>query len=160
LNLKNIIIIVGITLFLCVSSVTAIQIYHPMLPSTDQIPYVSSIDNETLPDWATGNFSGVWGVNAFGVPLPPSGWMKGYYSDKFLARIEGVFAENNATNATSYIKAIALGPFLLGVVGDIETGNGTWITGLGGVNETAFYWRLNLIIGPTFYMHGNYTKYD
>ena len=113
------------------------------------------------PDWATGNFSGVWGINAFGVPLPAAGWVKGYYADRFFARIEGEYGVfTNMTNGTGSFFAIGIGPFLLGGINSYATENGTYLTGLGGVNETTFYWRINLIIGPTFYMHGNYSKFE
>jgi hypothetical protein len=159
--MKKTLVILGICLLVVsMTAATGMPIKEFGNLRTHQVPYNPTKLTNDPPDWATGNFSGVWGMNLLGIPLPPAGWVEGYYSDVLVGRLEGEFAEFNVTNATAYLKAIAFGPFLLGAVGSMETGNGTWITGLGGVNETNFYWRINLIIGPTFYMYGNYTRFE
>jgi hypothetical protein len=50
--------------------------------------------------------------------------------------------------------------FFIGGVQSVETGNGTWVAGIGVANETHFYWRLNAIIGPSYYIHCEYSKFD
>ena len=121
---------------------------------------IATMDNETPPDWATGNFSGVWGVTILGVPLAPSGWITGYYQKIGLGRLEAVYALFNQTNATSYLKGMMLWIFFLGGAGSLLSGNVTWVTGIGVANQTHFYWRINAIIGPSFYIHCQYTKFE
>jgi len=125
-------------------------------------PMEKSVYNETNPpDWAEGNFSGVWGLNLLGMPLEPAGWMKGYYSQKFIFRMEGIYGNNNESFPRNNIATWAFGPFLIGGAQNITTQNGTFIAGLGGVNETNhYYWRLSAIIGPSFYMYGTFTKFE
>jgi len=112
------------------------------------------------PAWATGNFSGVWGLSLLGFPLAPIGWITGYYQTIGLGRLEAVYAEFNQTNATSFLSGIMIWIFFMGGAGSLQTGNGTWVSGIGIANETSFYWRLNALIGPTFYILCNYTKFD
>jgi hypothetical protein len=116
--------------------------------------------NDTPPSWATGNFSGVWGVTILGVPTAPLGWITGYYQTIGLGRLEAVYATFNETNATSFLKGIMLWIFFLGGAGNIQTGNATWVTGIGVANDTHFYWRINAIIGPSFYILCSYTPFE
>lgn len=119
------------------------------------------MQNDTPPDWAKGNFSGVWGLNFLGLPLKPAGWIKGYFANQpGLGRLEAEFAEFNVTNATGIIGGYMIWIFFLGFVGSAETGNGTYVAGIGVANETHFYWRLNAIIGPSYYIHCEYTKFE
>jgi hypothetical protein len=115
---------------------------------------------EEPPEWANGNFTGVWGLNLLGVPLPPSGWIAGYYQEIGLGQFAAVFAEFNETNATGAILGIMLWVFFIGGVGSIATGNGTYVAGLGVANETHYYVRLNAIIGPSYYVHVEYTRFE
>ena len=120
-----------------------------------------SLDNDAPPDWAAGNFSGVWGLNILGVPLPPAGWVKGYFANQpGLGRLEAGFAEFNVTNATGLIGGFMLWVFFIGGIQSVETGNGTYVAGIGVANETHFYWRLNAIIGPSYYIHCEYSKFE
>ncbi len=112
------------------------------------------------PAWANGNFSGVWGLSLLGIPLAPIGWITGYYQTIGLGRLEAVYAEFNQTNATSFLSGIMIWIFFMGGAGSLQTGNGTWVSGIGIANETSFYWRLNALIGPTFYILCNYTKFE
>jgi hypothetical protein len=121
----------------------------------------SSFDNDTPPDWAMGNFSGVWGLNVLGQPLPPAGWVAGYYAfNGLFGRFEGVFDVFNVTNATGAIGGFFLGPFMFGQIVNRTTGNSTGFVGIGGANTTHFYWRIMGILGPTFYMYGVYSKFE
>jgi len=122
---------------------------------------IKDVNETEAPEWAVGNFSGVWGLNIWGQPLPAAGWIEGYYSDNFFFRMQGVYGKNNETYPICNISTWAFGPFLFGGAQNISTGNGTFIMGLGGVNETQhFYWRISAIIGPNFYIYGNYTKFE
>ena len=115
---------------------------------------------EDPPEWANGNFTGVWGLNILGIPTPPIGWIVGYYENMGLGRFVGVFAEFNVTNATGGLIGMMLWVFFIGGVGSIATGNGTYVAGIGVANETHYYVRLNAIIGPSYYVHVNYTKFE
>ncbi len=112
------------------------------------------------PEWANGNFTGVWGLNILGIPLPPSGWIYGYYQEIGLGQLAAVFAEFNQTEPTGAILGIMLWVFFIGGVGSIATGNGTYVAGIGVANETHYYLRLNAIIGPSYYMHVEYTRFE
>ena len=127
----------------------------PLKSNTPSVLY-----NDTPPDWAAGNFTGVWGLNLLGVPLPPSGWIAGYYQEIGLGQFAGVFAKFNQTNATGAILGFMLWVFFIGGVGSIATGNGTYVAGIGVANETHYYVRLNAIIGPSYYVHVKYTRFE
>lgn len=142
-----------------IASSTAVSLHKQRTPLKFTSRSAVTLENETPPDWATGNFSGVWGLNIAGQPLPPVGWLAGYYSNMGIGRFVGVFSPFNVTNITGYIGGILLGPFMLGIVGNSTTGNQTYFVGLGGANTTHFYWRIMGFVGPTFYMYGIYTKF-
>ncbi|MBN1280741.1 MAG: hypothetical protein JXA00_03740 [Candidatus Thermoplasmatota archaeon] len=134
----------------------------PHLPSAMRHtpPTPAPYTNDTPPDWATGNFSGVWGITIFGIPLPASGWITGYYQRIGLGNFDAVYATFNETNATSFLRGIMLWIFFLGGAGSLATGNATWVSGIGVANQTHFYWRINAIIGPSFYIHCEYTPFE
>jgi hypothetical protein len=154
---------IGLLVFVvCIVSSIPVAAMGPLHHSIKiQVPVSPSpiLDNGTPPDWATGNFSGIWGINVVGQPFPPAGWLAGYYSNMGIGRFVGVFALFNATNVTGYIGGILLGPFMLGIVGNSTTKNQTFFVGLGGANQTHFYWRIMGFVGPTFYMYGIYTPF-
>jgi hypothetical protein len=120
----------------------------------------TTMENQTPPDWAKGNFSGVWGITVLGVPAAPSGWITGYYQNIGFGKLEAVYADFNHTNATAYLNGFMVWIFFLGGTGNLPTGNVTWVTGIGVANQTHFYWRINAIIGPSFYIHCQYTKFE
>jgi hypothetical protein len=160
---KKIIMIGIIVLLLCMPISLSYSISVPTIKNIKNYKVSSTgINNTTeVPEWAVGNFSGVWGLNVLGVPLEPAGWIEGYYSDAFFFRMQGVYGKNNETEPMCNISTWAFGPFLIGGVQDIATGNGTFVVGLGGVNETQhFYWRISAIIGPNFYIYGTITKFE
>lgn len=146
-RISTILIAAVVILSACTMSVTS-------APAEEQ-------NNDDAPDWALGNFSGVWGLNFLGFPLPPSGWVEGYYSTWGLGQIQGTYGNYNQDNYFE-IQGTMLWIFMFGFIRDPQTGNGTAFTGLGGIKaETQeFYYRLNGIIGPTFYMLGNYTPFE
>ena len=128
----------------------------PSMPLSEKQP--ENFDDP--PVWANGNFTGIWGLNILGIPLEPIGWITGYYQNIGLGNFAAVFGEFNETNASGALIGIMLWVFFLGGVGSTETGNGTYVTGLGIANETHYYVRLHAIIGPSFYIHVKYTKFE
>ena len=136
--------------------VTNAQVIKPVL--SDVKKTISTLDDP--PEWANGNFTGVWGLNILGIPLPPAGWITGYYQNIGLGNFAGVFAEFNETNATGALVGFMLWVFFIGGVGSITTGNGTYVVGIGVANETHYYVRLHGIIGPSYYIHVEYTKFE
>jgi hypothetical protein len=161
--MKKLVIAIGICfLLMTMPAMTAFpteKIRHTraIFPMTSPV----SLDNDTPPDWAAGNFSGVWGLNILGIPLAPAGWVKGYFANQpGLGRLEAGFAEFNITNATGVIAGFMIWVFFIGGVQSVETGNGTYVAGIGVANETHFYWRLNAIIGPSYYIHCEYSKFE
>jgi hypothetical protein len=122
---------------------------------------IPSFSEDDPPPWASGNFSGEWGISILGLPAVPLGWVEGYFSAAGVSgRIEGVFSEYGVEEPTAYIEGIVLLFNMIGVVGDIETGNGTFFMGLGAPNENGeFYYRISLIIGPSFYMMGTWAEF-
>lgn len=113
------------------------------------------------PAWAKGLYSGQWGISIFGLPVLPIGWFTGFSKQGFiLVSFEGIFANFNVTirNATGGLNGVILGPFILGGVRNLTTGNGTFFVGLGGRNATTseFYFRIMVFFGPNFYMYGKY----
>ena len=96
-----------------------------------------------------------------GIPLPPAGWIKGYFANApGIGRLEAGYAEFGETNATNILSGYMIWIFFLGGVTNVATGNGTWVSGIGVANETHFYWRLNAIIGPSYYIHCEYSKFE
>jgi len=113
-----------------------------------------------IPSWATGMYSGVWGLNVAGMPLIPLGWFTGFSRQRILLGFDGIFAPFNVTvhNATMALTGVIIGPFLLGAVHNLTTGKAAWTVGLGGINATTsvFLIRLMLFLGPTFFLAGKY----
>ena len=159
---KKLLLVGLIALILCMPISMSYSISKPVIEETELFKASTTGNNTTgVPDWAVGNFSGVWGLNVLGLPLEPAGWIEGYYSDNFLFRMQGVYGKNNETEPMCNISFWAFGPFLFGGAQNISTGNGTFIMGLGGVNQTQqFYWRVSAIVGPNFYIYGNITKFE
>ena len=162
--MKKLLTAIGICILLVSMPATTAISLQKVKNFKNQLPSVNEpiLTIDTPPHWARGNFTGVWGVNILGQPLPPTGWVVGYYSDMGFGRFVGVFAEFNETDATGYIGGVILGPFMLGVVGNITSGEETVFVGLGGHNETSseFYFRIMGIISFTFYMSGTYSEFQ
>lgn len=116
---------------------------------------------DSPPNWANGNFSGVWGLDIWGEYHIPLGWMFGYYkwSVNFGYFYAG-FAFFGEPNVSWYIQGYFFGPFMFGSIGENEYSNETLFVGIGRYNETDYHWRVMGEIGPTFFMHGTYTKFD
>ncbi len=132
---------------------------HPIGTSTDQ-PFPV----EEPPNWANGNFSGVWGLDIWGEHQIPLGWVYGYYKNMDIGYFLGVFADWSEDNYSKYLSGLFFGPYMIGKIGNItddgEMNEEGPFVGLGGYNETHFYWRVMGIKGPTFFMYGEYTKFD
>ncbi len=159
--MKKFVIVIGVCMLLVSMSVTIHAFPQRIVnqkPESSSL-YRSSSESD-IPDWANGNFSGVWGINILGIPLEAAGWVNGYYSSMTIGRFEGEFADNNQTNATGFISGLMLGPFIIGKINSTNLDNEILFVALAMHNETAFYWRLMGIIGPTFYIWCEYTKFE
>ena len=131
---------------------------EPVDTSSDDIFIIPDGYSDTPPDWATCSFVGVLGVtDQMGKPLPPSHAVVGYCQDNFKGRLVGAIAELNEKEPVGYIGTYVIGRFLLGKMG-ISNENQTLIIGIGGRNETHFYFRTMAIVGPTFYVTGIYLQ--
>jgi hypothetical protein len=125
---------------------------------TDEKP-IHPLDDP--PSWATGNFSGVWGLDIWGETHIPLGWLYGYYKRTVhFGYFYAAFADFWSENETNFLQGFLIGPYMLGTLGSNESANETAFVGLGGYNETHFYWRVMGMEGPTFFMYGVYSKYD
>lgn len=116
---------------------------------------------EDPPNWANGNFSGVWGIDIWGEARIPLGWIYGYYRRTVrFGYFYAAFANFGDENDTNFIKGLIVGPFMFGSLGSETSANETIFVGLGGYNETHFYWRIMGRTGPTFFMYGEYSKFE
>jgi hypothetical protein len=163
MKMKKLIIVMGICFLLVgMPTMTAnptekIRHTRTIFPATSTV----SRDNDASSDLILYNFSGVWGLTLLGVPLPPTGWVEGYFTNRpGFGRLEAGFAEFNVTNATGQIGGFMLWVFFIGGVQSVETGNGTYVAGIGTYNVTHFYWKLNAIIGPNYYINCEYSKFE
>ena len=108
-----------------------------------------------IPDWAIGNFTGVWGININGEPYEdPLGLVLGYYGTNLFA---GLITNTTAPNG--WIWGIRFSVFMFGVVANIEGDQQAPFVGIGLWNEDGFYYRIMGIIGPTFYIAGVYNPF-
>lgn len=159
--MKKLLAIIGICFLLvampATMAVSLPKIYDIKTNIATNESSVSTVDEP--PEWANGNFSGEWGLTLLGIPITPLGWIEGYYQNIGFGRLEGVFGRPNCSEEGK-ISGIMLYVFFLGGVENIETGNGTFVTGIGIANETHFYWRISAIIGPSFYIFCEYTKFE
>ena len=113
------------------------------------------------PSWVNGNFTGVWGFDIWGEVLIPIGWMFGYYRrNPNIGYFYAAFGEFNHENISWYIQGYFFGPFMFGSLGENESANTTIFVGIGRYNETNYHWRLMGESGPTFFMDGEYTRFD
>jgi hypothetical protein len=138
-------------------------------------PMVKSLDTEPVsltktvpparadepPNWANGNFTGVWGFDIWGEFHIPVGWMFGYYNHnpKF-GYFYAAFGYFGHENISWFIQGYFFGPFMFGSLGENESANTTLFVGIGRYNETDYHWRLMGETGPTFFIDGQYTKFD
>ncbi len=117
-------------------------------------PNISTL--EDIPEWAIGNFTGVWGININGEPYEdPLGLVLGYYGKRFFA---GVVTNTTAPNG--WIWGIRFSVFMVGMVANIDGEQKAPIVGIGLWNEKNFYYRIMGIIGPTFYIAGVYHPFE
>lgn len=114
-----------------------------------------------IPDWATHEFRGIMGItDTMGHPLRPQRFVGGYCSDSFKDKFLGVIVERNQTEPQAFIGGLVKGSFLLGITGEVDNDHRIYLVGIGGSNETHFYFRLMSIRGPTFYIAGIYEPLD
>jgi hypothetical protein len=170
--MKNKILILGISL-LIIGMPLAAGMHTPTLKSlkTEGNTVIKEIvPNKTIsnsptvdepPSWANGNFSGVWGIDIWGEYQIPIGWMFGYYKHNTnFGYFYAAFANFGYENVSWYIQGYFFGPFMFGSLGENQSANTTLFVGIGRYNETSYYWRIMGETGPTFFMNGDYTKFD
>ena len=160
--MRKTIIIIGICVFLFSTNVlTAKNINAGQTNKITEIKYINKYSINGPPDWATGEFNGTWGLSALGLPALELGWIEGYFSVLgIFGRIEGDFAEWKNNEPTAYLSCFVIGYFMIGAIGDyINPTNSTYFVGLGSPNENGeFYYRINLIVGPSWYMMGTWRE--
>ena len=110
---------------------------------------------EDIPEWAIGNFTGVWGLNLNGEPQEPVGLVLGYYDDH---RFAGVVTNTTAPNG--WIWGYRFSIFMIGIVANIDGEKRIPIIGIGAWNDEQFYYRIISIVGPTIYIAGIYTPFE
>lgn len=116
-----------------------------------QIPEQTAPIPEDIPQWAIGNFTGVWGLNINGQPTDPIGLIAGYYGTY---RFVGIITNSTAPNG--WIAGFTFRSFLIGRVGNLSGENTVPVIGIGIRNETGFYYRVMSFFGPTIYIAGIY----
>jgi len=158
--MKKIILFVGLCCLVLIAPITIGASIQKTIPSKQIIPSNHAVAPcAEPPAWAKGNFSGFWGITVLGVPLAPIGWITGYYQNIGFGKLEALYADFNQTNATSSLGGFMLWIFFFGGATNLQTGNATWVSGIGIANQTSFYWRINALIGPSFYIRCNYTAF-
>ena len=131
--------------------------------NVERMTYVKNLRNENpvgtledIPEWAIGNFTGVWGFNVNGEPYEdPLGLVVGYYGQHLFA---GLLTNTTAPNG--WIWGIRFSVFMFGMVANLNGEQQIPIVGIGGFNEDNFYYRFMSIVGPTFYMAGIHTPFE
>ena len=164
--MKKILLAIGLCfLLLGMSAATSMSIPKIKdLNSKIRLNNISS-DSEDTPNWAAGNFTGSWGLNIWGGDWFPIGCIEGYYGigflwdikiGRFLIECGGEDGKENGTN----LEGIFFGPFLLGNVIDMETGNTSAFVGIGEYNEINFRWRVMAKSGPVLYIKGTFAEFE
>ena len=160
--MKKIIIIFGICMLVISTNVlSATNIFTNQTEEKIEINDFNRFNIDDPPDWATGEFNGTWGACPLGLPAIELGWVEGYFSVAgIFGRIEGDFAKWENNEPTGYFSCFVIGYYMLGVLGDyLNPDNSTYCVGLGAPNEYGeFYYRLNLIVGPSWYMTGTWRE--
>ena len=163
--MKKILIIFGICFLLVAMPVMTAKPMKLVNNARTIKPIISDIEKQIPaldepPAWANGNFTGVWGITLFGIPTPPLGWVAGYYQEIGMGSFAGVFAPFNEVNATGTIAGFMLWVFFMGGVKTNAAENVTYVAGIAVANETHYYMRLHGILGPNYYMHVEYTRFE
>jgi hypothetical protein len=131
-----------------------------ILSFEDPEPIIGPLPPKDPPEWANGEFVGVWGLDIWGEWHIPAGWMVGYYKrTTSWGYFYAGFADFGEENATWYIQGYFLGPFLLGSLGGDQYANDTLCVGIGRYNDTDYHWRAMGEIGPTFFAEGEHEQY-
>jgi len=160
--MKKILGIFGI----CIILVSPVVLSEITISDEKLIQSIVNVNNEPPftydpPSWATGRFNGTWGISLLGLPAVELGWVVGYFSAAgVFGRLEGYFAEWEDEEPVSFIAGFIILYNMIGYVGSIQNpDNGTFFGGLGAPNENGeFYYRINLILGPSWYMEGTWEE--
>ena len=133
-----------------------------------------SNNEEEIPSWATGNITGKWGIEILNETSEEItielGNITGYYGDKYIGIISGKIEPYENSSNVTYFEGLFLGPFILGRVGEMKINieelgynkvyNESLFVGIGDMNETEYHWRIIGLKGPTFYLDGEFEKFD
>ena len=168
--MKKVLIAIGVC-FLLAAMPISLSIASPtqrigkrlnkILENEEPLEIVGPLPADDPPEWANGQFAGVWGLDIWGEWHIPAGWMFGYYKrTTSWGYFYAGFADFGVENATWYIQGYFLGPFMLGSLGETESANETLFVGIGKYNDTDYHWRLMGEIGPTFFVDGEHEAYD
>jgi len=107
------------------------------------------------PFWATHVFRGVIGqTDASGQPLDPDRYIGGYCSTSFKGRFYGGIMEPGASEPRGVLAGGIRGSVLVGIMAGRQ--GRIPLVGIGGSNETHFYFRMISLRGPSLYIAGLY----
>ncbi|KYK22270.1 hypothetical protein AYK21_03945 [Thermoplasmatales archaeon SG8-52-2] len=140
------------------TAISQISIYNSKSAENILFNNITADKMDTPPNWANGNFTGVWGLDIWGQHEIPLGWMFGYYK---LSIDIGYFAAGfnifGDPDISWFIQGYIFGIFMFGHMGENEYTNETYFVGIGKCNKTDYHWRIIGEEGPVFYMEGEYT---
>ena len=163
--MKKLLLVLGICVLLVAMPAT-LSVSAPTLKSVKRTIRIFSKEKQISspaddpPNWANGNFSGLWGLDIWGEWHIPVGWMFGYYNrNPNFGYFFAGFADFGEPNATWFIKGFFFGPFMFGSIGENEYANETLFVGIGRIGESEYHWRLMGEVGPTFFVDGTYTEF-
>ena len=142
-------------MLMCIPMVSAVNVERAIfMKNIRSEKPVITVDEP--PDWAIGNFTGVWGFNVNGEPYEdPIGLVIGFYGEHLFA---GLLTNTTAPNG--WIVGYRFSIFMFGIVANLDGTQKVPIVGLGLWNDEAFYYRFMSIVGPTFYLAGYYTPFE
>ena len=155
--MKKILGVLGI----CILLVSPLSLAESGTANCNNIEHRNGTILDDPPEWANGKFNGTWGLSVLGLPAAELGWVEGYFfAAGIFGRFEGYFAEWKDEEPVSFIAGFILLFNMVGYVGSLQNpDNGTFFSGLGAPNENGeFYYRINLIIGPSWYMQGKWEE--
>ena len=167
--MKKLLFVIGVCVLLTAMPI-ALSVSTPTLSIGSRLNKLLDIQNSKMeeislpanepPEWANGEFAGIWGIDIWGEWHIPAGWMFGYYKrDTNWGYFYAGFADFGVENATWFIQGYFFGPFMFGSIGENEYANETLFVGIGRYNESNYHWRLMGEVGPTFFVEGEHTKY-
>jgi hypothetical protein len=160
-KIKKTILVLGVIAILICPIVLSEHTNIDESTSSNEHKIYPEMMSDDPPEWANGKFNGTWGISLFGLPVAEMGYVYGYYNALgIFGRLEGYFGEWKDPEPVSFITGFIILFNMVGYVGSIENpDNGTFYSGLGAPNENGeFYYRINLIVGPSWYIEGTWEE--